>query len=171
MPLDGLRQGDRRRDGSRGLRRRAGEAFCDRVEHELMYGSWVTEADFDLGRMDIHVHSERIDLEEQHVGGMTLTVKDIAVRVAQRMRDQLVPNGPAVYVDELGVARGPGEGRRTCKAVEPYGAAVRFYRTHRPGELRTELPPDPVVRTGRRSEEHTSELQSRGHLVCRLLLE
>src|SRR2546429_2546411 len=26
-------------------------------------------------------------------------------------------------------------------------------------------------RTGRRSEEHTSELQSRLHLVCRLLLE
>src|SRR5690625_6541103 len=26
-------------------------------------------------------------------------------------------------------------------------------------------------RTGERSEEHTSELQSRGHLVCRLLLE
>src|SRR5437870_9086022 len=29
--------------------------------------------------------------------------------------------------------------------------------------------PDAVLRT--RSEEHTSELQSRGHLVCRLLLE
>src|SRR5437660_7565158 len=27
------------------------------------------------------------------------------------------------------------------------------------------------VRNVRRSEEHTSELQSRGHLVCRLLLE
>src|SRR5690625_674668 len=27
------------------------------------------------------------------------------------------------------------------------------------------------VATGHRSEEHTSELQSRGHLVCRLLLE
>src|SRR5437870_6478417 len=27
------------------------------------------------------------------------------------------------------------------------------------------------VRAGLRSEEHTSELQSRGHLVCRLLLE
>src|SRR5437870_9212441 len=26
-------------------------------------------------------------------------------------------------------------------------------------------------KTGSRSEEHTSELQSRGHLVCRLLLE
>src|SRR5437660_3846524 len=28
-----------------------------------------------------------------------------------------------------------------------------------------------VVRISDRSEEHTSELQSRGHLVCRLLLE
>src|SRR5690625_6351984 len=28
-----------------------------------------------------------------------------------------------------------------------------------------------VVKTEDRSEEHTSELQSRGHLVCRLLLE
>src|SRR5690625_5618113 len=29
----------------------------------------------------------------------------------------------------------------------------------------------PVVTVSARSEEHTSELQSRGHLVCRLLLE
>src|SRR5690625_1504358 len=28
-----------------------------------------------------------------------------------------------------------------------------------------------LARFARRSEEHTSELQSRGHLVCRLLLE
>src|SRR5437870_9933039 len=28
-----------------------------------------------------------------------------------------------------------------------------------------------IYRLGMRSEEHTSELQSRGHLVCRLLLE
>src|SRR5690625_6233547 len=30
---------------------------------------------------------------------------------------------------------------------------------------------EPVIATDLRSEEHTSELQSRGHLVCRLLLE
>src|SRR5207253_9619954 len=39
--------------------------------------------------------------------------------------------------------------------------------------LGDDIPPDPA--TGQlqlpRSEEHTSELQSRGHLVCRLLLE
>src|SRR5437660_8114113 len=37
-----------------------------------------------------------------------------------------------------------------------------------------ELPPggrDRHYRVRNRSEEHTSELQSRGHLVCRLLLE
>src|SRR5207253_9288747 len=33
------------------------------------------------------------------------------------------------------------------------------------------VPPPGAVPTARRSEEHTSELQSRGHLVCRLLLE
>src|SRR5207253_11097577 len=33
------------------------------------------------------------------------------------------------------------------------------------------LPGRDVAGNGRRSEEHTSELQSRGHLVCRLLLE
>src|SRR5690625_1992887 len=30
---------------------------------------------------------------------------------------------------------------------------------------------DDFIAAGERSEEHTSELQSRGHLVCRLLLE
>src|SRR5207253_11399217 len=33
------------------------------------------------------------------------------------------------------------------------------------------VPGPPQARRGHRSEEHTSELQSRGHLVCRLLLE
>src|SRR2546429_1211966 len=33
------------------------------------------------------------------------------------------------------------------------------------------LPPDFGLSTSPRSEEHTSELQSRLHLVCRLLLE
>src|SRR3712207_7262661 len=39
----------------------------------------------------------------------------------------------------------------------------------RPHTLTRTLPPPPVVET--RSEEHTSELQSRQYLVCRLLLE
>src|SRR5690625_3288473 len=45
-------------------------------------------------------------------------------------------------------------------------------RSNLAGESRLRLlrQPFPVL-LGLRSEEHTSELQSRGHLVCRLLLE
>src|SRR5437870_6552631 len=45
---------------------------------------------------------------------------------------------------------------------------VRDYRRHVPG---SRLTARTVGIFGSRSEEHTSELQSRGHLVCRLLLE
>src|SRR6266508_6353628 len=38
-------------------------------------------------------------------------------------------------------------------------------------ELRERYPTISIVVLSARSEEHTSELQSRGHLVCRLLLE
>src|SRR5207253_8431410 len=44
------------------------------------------------------------------------------------------------------------------------GSEVRIWRLAR---LAERVP----ARRARRSEEHTSELQSRGHLVCRLLLE
>src|SRR5437870_7722301 len=54
--------------------------------------------------------------------------------------------------------------------------ATAWCGTPRPARARTGSrapPPDPSpAETARtRSEEHTSELQSRGHLVCRLLLE
>src|SRR5439155_25165616 len=42
---------------------------------------------------------------------------------------------------------------------------------HARGRRRGVHPRGAAVRSGARSEEHTSELQSRGHLVCRLLLE
>src|SRR3712207_7741719 len=57
--------------------------------------------------------------------------------------------------------RSPG---RVAGPVSVAGACCRG----RPARLRAELPRH--VRT-RRSEEHTSELQSRQYLVCRLLLE
>src|SRR3712207_8667742 len=55
------------------------------------------------------------------------------------------------------------------------GQADRASRGH-PGELTQELVArqlvtEPLRVPGSRSEEHTSELQSRQYLVCRLLLE
>src|SRR5437762_8749311 len=50
----------------------------------------------------------------------------------------------------------------------PRGAACRM---HRPDTLRNHTQPASCASRQRRSEEHTSELQSPMYLVCRLLLE
>src|SRR6266508_6014882 len=44
-------------------------------------------------------------------------------------------------------------------------------RVHIREAAHAKAPHAPLPLLRRRSEEHTSELQSRGHLVCRLLLE
>src|SRR3712207_8102622 len=54
---------------------------------------------------------------------------------------------------------GGGRGRRVPRRDAPERRGHRARRTPRPSRAR------------RRSEEHTSELQSRQYLVCRLLLE
>src|SRR5437870_11514287 len=63
----------------------------------------------------------------------------------------------------------------------PYTTLFRSLQAAQPGvgssllrPLLMEFEPQPLVghqQLTARSEEHTSELQSRGHLVCRLLLE
>src|SRR5215510_15763640 len=49
--------------------------------------------------------------------------------------------------------------------------ARRHRDRRRRAHARARAAPAPRARRALRSEEHTSELQSRGHLVCRLLLE
>src|SRR3712207_8655539 len=78
--------------------------------------------------------------------------------LGERVEDALPPGGPAGLgadgadrVDQLGLA-----GRRHPVAVAQQG--------HQQGA-------DDDGVGDRRSEEHTSELQSRQYLVCRLLLE
>src|SRR5438876_4715778 len=52
----------------------------------------------------------------------------------------------------------------TSAEHEPHFPALQFQRTARSGARWN-------CKAGKRSEEHTSELQSPVHLVCRLLLE
>src|SRR3712207_8847733 len=60
-------------------------------------------------------------------------------------------------------------GRRLAQPLHGEVLAEAAGADLRPAQLR---PPGGVVRGGiERSEEHTSELQSRQYLVCRLLLE
>src|SRR5258708_25803021 len=53
----------------------------------------------------------------------------------------------------------------------PYTTLFRSKCPSRPGSARTARRPGRPGRWRSRSEEHTSELQSPDHLVCRLLLE
>src|SRR5438552_18623741 len=67
--------------------------------------------------------------------------------------------------DALPISRTSGRcGARGCRGTRP-----RAPRGSRASGARR--PPPPPPRPPARSEEHTSELQSPDHLVCRLLLE
>src|SRR5262245_62259143 len=57
------------------------------------------------------------------------------------------------------------------QAREDPGAVAHDCRADRPGRAQDCEPDRHAVERGDRSEEHTSELQSLRHLVCRLLLE
>src|SRR5690625_5904870 len=66
----------------------------------------------------------------------------------------------------------PASNRRLACHSRAYAFST-CRRIYRPLTVRSATPWCEIVARihPRRSEEHTSELQSRGHLVCRLLLE
>src|SRR5438045_1542721 len=70
------------------------------------------------------------------------------------------------------VGAGPGvvSSART-NAAQRISAVAKAKRTVIAGEKTRRLEPERCLITHWRSEEHTSELQSLRHLVCRLLLE
>src|SRR5438552_10238716 len=81
------------------------------------------------------------------------------------------PGSPLFPYTTLFRSRGPaGSARRARRGGTPSSAPARRSR-HEPVPRRA---PSAGARCGQRrqrSEEHTSELQSPDHLVCRLLLE
>src|SRR2546430_12823570 len=72
---------------------------------------------------------------------------------------------------ESHIPRGPRTSRLTAESTALYQGPTRGarYGTQIPATVRCVR--DTGARRGRRSEEHTSELQSQSNLVCRLLLE
>src|SRR5690625_6802837 len=86
----------------------------------------------------------------------------MAAPVVARIRDRAMR---PEYARRLSGWLGMDE-RTVLRAVHDAARAEGREARPRPGEER----PAPQ-RAGERSEEHTSELQSRGHLVCRLLIE
>src|SRR5690625_5243280 len=73
-------------------------------------------------------------------------------------------NQEGIHTTEKNVSRIMRENNMRSKVVKKYKATTNS---------KHQLPvfPNLLDQNFNRSEEHTSELQSRGHLVCRLLLE
>src|SRR3712207_7959450 len=84
---------------------------------------------------------------------------------------------PYTTLFRSGGGRGPGAGMTRRGSGTPRDPRPLDRVTARPRWVATGLPVGPVAYRGvaegarTRSEEHTSELQSRQYLVCRLLLE
>src|SRR5690625_1694456 len=111
--------------------------------------------------MDLRKLKTLIDLvAESDISELEVTEGDGKVRI---VKTPPAPEQPVVYAAPpaetavVAPAAAPAAGADAAPAAEP---AEEQYDGH------TVLAP----MVGR-SEEHTSELQSRGHLVCRLLLE
>src|SRR2546425_8859788 len=87
----------------------------------------------------------------------------MAARLPYLDREQVPPDVQAVY-DKMKKATGRvlNTFRLMAHHASSVAPVVTFYGTLREGALDLKL---------RRSEEHTSELQSLAYLVCRLLLE
>src|SRR5690625_5367893 len=90
--------------------------------------------------------------------------------VSLHERTRMANNWGAHYLLSIHVNAGGGTG------FESFIYNGSFRNKTRTNELRSVIHKNIIEATkfvdrGKRSEEHTSELQSRGHLVCRLLLE
>src|SRR5439155_26254282 len=82
-------------------------------------------------------------------------------------RLQVTPHrwyGPSVLAGQILEASSLRHWRGRDEAAWPPAVQDAMRRAYYGGRIET-------LWLGQRSEEHTSELQSRGHLVCRLLLE
>src|SRR5690625_7845422 len=85
---------------------------------------------------------------------------------SERSRRAGDARGPTVAVP----ASGPASSRPRRRARADRARADQLPALHRRHHADAARRPGRAASAGR-SEEHTSELQSRGHLVCRLLLE
>src|SRR5690606_40722324 len=89
-------------------------------------------------------------------------------RVARLARLALTEEEKALFQEQLGAILEHVRALQEVdtEGVEPTPYAVQLTNVLRPDRARPSMP-----REQARSEEHTSELQSRENLVCRLLLE
>src|SRR5207253_3382398 len=108
-----------------------------------------------------------------HIAGKALVSADEMVGKLRMMRHVAEDCGNRDFIiiartDGVSAVDAPETKRGLELAID---RGLRYLDSGYPDLLWCEFPTAERGPTETRSEEHTSELQSRGHLVCRLLLE
>src|SRR5690625_6977492 len=86
------------------------------------------------------------------------------------IRDSCNSRIASASAPEVVTASGAPASKMACRnAASPSTPRIKLPEVHKYATTSGSTPS--TSRVAARSEEHTSELQSRGHLVCRLLLE
>src|SRR5437764_5179124 len=92
-----------------------------------MHGSRIAETNLSLGRMDVDVDQLRLDLDEEHDGGMTVEV-EIVGGAAGGVREDLVFHQPAVDEEVLIAAAAETESARdVAGGVDAVNGHVDFF--------------------------------------------
>ena len=71
------------------------------MAHRLVDFAAVAKADFDFGRVHIHIDARRVHLHIKHIHRLAMTVQHIFVSAAGRVRQHFVPHKAAVDIGEL----------------------------------------------------------------------
>ena len=72
-----------------------------------MYFTPIAKTHFNLGRVHVHVHTRRFNLQIQRIDRLTLAMQDIFVSAARRMAHHLVAHKAAIDIGVLVVRAGP----------------------------------------------------------------
>src|SRR5690625_1400983 len=146
---------------------RLGSGLLMRVDVISLFPEWIAQLR-DYGVVGRGIRERQLQLQ-------TWNPRDYSKDRNRRVDDRSFGGGPGMVMQveplqdalaAIGAARG-AVSRPTVIMLSPQGE--RF--DQRWAQALAERDDGFVLLCGRRSEEHTSELQSRGHLVCRLLLE
>src|SRR3989442_3755425 len=152
-----------------------GEVFVteDGAETDLDIGHYERFIDENLTRAASHTAGAiwdsvlRKERKGEFLGATVQVIPHITNEIKTRIRASAVSTPTDVVISEIGGTVGDIESL-------PFLEAIRQFRREVGSENVIYVHVTLVPRNGSdsmRSEEHTSELQSRPHLVCRLLLE
>ena len=109
------------------------------MSHRLVHLAAVTETHFDLGRVHVDVHPQRIDLDHQNVDRLALAVQHVLVGAACCMGDDLVAHVAAVDIGVLLVGAAAGVVGQATAAAHAYRAAGRLHAVINGQALRQEV--------------------------------